>query len=162
MYFPDADCPFYRVTVLSRYSPHNVPDADRFWSLLIEVSESRDRPVPNSLEDGVLQGLVNTRLVTSVSQVHHTWHRRLEHGYPVPTRERDRALAEIQPLLESVEVYSRGRFGAWKYEVSNQDHSLAQGVELVDRWLTNASEKTLHDPQGVNSTLSTRSRPLRG
>ena len=29
MYFPELDCPFYRVTVFSNYSPQNVPDAGR-------------------------------------------------------------------------------------------------------------------------------------
>ncbi len=47
----------------------------------------------------------------------------------------------IQPYLESKGIYSRGRFGAWKYEIGNQDHSLMQGVELVDRWLDGAEER---------------------
>ena len=29
MYFPESDCPFYRVTVFSHYSPNNVPDIRR-------------------------------------------------------------------------------------------------------------------------------------
>ena len=30
---------------------------------------------------------------------------------------------------------------SWKYEIGNQDHSLMQGVELVDRWLDGTEEK---------------------
>jgi hypothetical protein len=86
--------------------------------------------------------------------VHHVWHRRLEHGYPAPALGRDEALSQILPALEARDVYSRGRFGAWKYEVSNQDHSFAQGVELVDRWLRGTSEVTLHRPELVNRPRS--------
>jgi len=47
----------------------------------------------------------------------------------------------IQSYLESKEIYSRGRFGSWKYEIGNQDHALMQGKEVVDRWLDGAEEK---------------------
>ena len=72
----------------------------------------------------------------------------------MPTLGRDRALAEIRPRFEERDVFSRGRFGAWKYEVSNQDHSFAQGVEAVDRWLDGAPERTLDDPAAVNARRS--------
>jgi UDP-galactopyranose mutase len=39
------------------------------------------------------------------------------------------------PWLDSENVFSRGRFGAWRYEVGNMDHSVAQGVEWVNRVL---------------------------
>jgi hypothetical protein len=60
---------------------------------------------------------------------------------PDSSLDRDEALHVIQPYLESKEIYSRGRFGSWKYEIGNQDHSLMQGVELVDRWLDGTEEK---------------------
>lgn len=151
VYFPDADCPFHRATVFSRYSPANVPDPERYWSLLVEVSESPAKYVDGSrVLETTLQGLLDTGLLHDRGSVHHVWHRRLEHGYPTPTLGRDEALSQILPALEARAVYSRGRFGAWKYEVSNQDHSFAQGVELVDRWLRGVPEVTLHHPEVVN------------
>jgi hypothetical protein len=88
--------------------------------------------------------------------VHHVWHRRLEHGYPTPSLGRDRALAALLPALAARGIFSRGRFGAWKYEVSNQDHSFAQGVEVVDRWLCGGAEETLERPEVVNARRAER------
>jgi protoporphyrinogen oxidase len=156
MYFPEDDCPFYRVTHFSHYSPNNVPDISRYWSLMAEVSESAVKPVDAMrIESDTVDGLVNTGLVADRAQVHHTWHRRLPRGYPTPSRYRDRALEAILPALEARGVYSRGRFGAWKYEVSNQDHSFAQGVECVDHLLSGAPETTLRQPDVVNARRST-------
>ena len=56
-----------------------------------------------------------------------------DYTYPIPSVERDGALRVIHPYLESRDIYSRGRFGAWRYEVGNMDHSVAQGVEWVNR-----------------------------
>jgi hypothetical protein len=155
MYFPEDDCPFYRVTHFSRYSPNNVPDISRYWSLMAEVSESPAKEVAAaSVESDTIDGLVNTGLIANRRQVHHTWRHRLPRGYPTPSRHRDRALAFILPALEARAVYSRGRFGSWKYEVSNQDHSFAQGVECVDRLYSGSVETTLWHPEVVNARRS--------
>ena len=53
-------------------------------------------------------------------------------------------LGEIDPALRDSGIFSRGRFGAWKYEVSNQDHSVMQGVEAVDHLLSGKQERTYH------------------
>ena len=63
------------------------------------------------------------------------------HAYPIPSVDRNEALAVIHEYLEPHDIYSRGRFGSWKYEIGNQDHALMQGVELVDRWLDGKEEK---------------------
>lgn len=152
MYFPEADCPFYRVTVFSHYSPNNVPDATRYWSLMAEVAESSVKPVDaRHVVAETIAGLVSTGLISGPDAVHHTWHRRLEHGYPTPSLGRDRALEVLLPALEASDIWSRGRFGAWKYEVSNQDHSFAQGVEAVEHWLLGSPEITIHEPDVVNA-----------
>jgi hypothetical protein len=66
-----------------------------------------------------------------------------KYSYPTPTVERDAILAKVIPYLEARQIYSRGRFGMWKYEVSNTDHSLMQGVELVNRLLKDEPEATI-------------------
>jgi protoporphyrinogen oxidase len=159
MYFPEDDCPFYRATVFSNYSPNNVPDPSRYWSLMLEVSESSHKPVDgDTLEAQVVDGLLATGLITARQQVASLWRTRLEHGYPTPSVGRDAALSAILPVLEELDIHSRGRFGAWKYEVSNQDHSLMQGVEVVDRLLRGTPETTLHDAASVNAP-GLRERP---
>jgi hypothetical protein len=63
----------------------------------------------------------------------------------VPTLDRNGALGTIQPYLAQYDIYSRGRFGAWEYEIGNMDHSVMQGVELVNRWLLDEPETTWKD-----------------
>jgi protoporphyrinogen oxidase len=155
MYFPEDDNPFYRVTVFSNYSPNNVPDIRQGWSLMAEVSESPEKPVQSTPEarfEEVIQGMLNTRLIACREDIVHTWYARLEHGYPTPTIDRDEVVFGLLSKLDAMGIFSRGRFGAWRYEVSNQDHSLMQGVEWVDSQLNGGEELTLHHPEIVNRT----------
>ncbi len=153
MYFPESDCPFYRVTVFSHYSPANVPDSDSQWSLMAEVAESEHLPVDSSkLNSSVLAGLRATGLISEEqSAVVSTWAYRAGHGYPTPFLGRDAVLAEIHSALESKGVFSRGRFGGWKYEVSNQDHSFMQGMEWTDFRCRGRAERTYFDPAWANA-----------
>ncbi|MDR3792612.1 MAG: FAD-dependent oxidoreductase [Terracidiphilus sp.] len=152
MYFPEDNCPFYRVTVFSNYSPYNVPDIHTQWSLMLEVAESTAKPVDQArIMEDVIQGALNTKLIESREQLVSQWSHRAAFGYPTPGIDRDRALAEIIPAFEKYDVYSRGRFGMWKYEVSNQDHSFMQGVEVVERLINGRKEITAFDANRANS-----------
>jgi YD repeat-containing protein len=151
VYFPEDNCPFYRVTVFSNYSSNNVPDSEKHWSLIAEVSESQYKPVDRSrLLEQVIAGLLATGFVTRRDAIVSTWQYRAPYGYPTPGLERDAVLAEIVPFFESQGVYSRGRFGLWKYEVSNQDHSFMQGVEIVERLVNGRQEITAFDARCAN------------
>lgn len=46
--------------------------------------------------------------------------RRLEYGYPTPSVGRDGVLEKALPWLKDAGIWSRGRFGSYKYEVANQ------------------------------------------
>ena len=161
LYFPESDAPFYRVTHFSRYAPANVPNPSRYWSLMAEVSESRFRPAKGDVVRDTVDGLVAAGLIDDVADVHHTWHVRLERGYPVPSLHRERALQRLLPAFARRDVLSRGRFGAWRYEVSNQDHSFAQGVEAINRWLDDRVEETLTKPEFINARRPTPREVMR-
>ncbi len=136
MYFPEDNCPFYRLTYLSNYSPDVVPDIATHYSLLAEISRSPYKPVNREtvIED-TIQGLINARIISEEDRkdIVDTYLIERDYTYPLPGLDRDAALAAIHPYLETKDIYSRGRFGAWRYEVGNMDHSVAQGVEWANR-----------------------------
>ena len=146
MYFPEKNSPFYRLTYLSNYSPEVVPDATHQYSLLAEISKSEYKPVDGSkVIEETLEGMVNTKMLDEkdLDDVVDTYVIEREYTYPIPSLERDKALATVHPWLESQDIYSRGRFGAWRYEVGNMDHSVAQGVEWVNRVVLGDRENEL-------------------
>ena len=122
MYFPEDNCPFYRLTYLSNYSPEVVPDASTHYSILAEISRSdfKEEDADCIIEE-TIQGLINTKMISQcdVQDIVDTHLIERDYTYPVPGLERDEALGAIHPFLESHNIYSRGRFGAWRYEVGN-------------------------------------------
>ncbi|MBT8337493.1 MAG: FAD-dependent oxidoreductase, partial [Gemmatimonadetes bacterium] len=129
MYFPESSSPFYRVTVFSNYSPNNVGRPGEQWSLMAEVSESPEKPVDRErVAKDVVEAFRRIGFMRPDEQPVSVWYRRMERGYPTPWLGRDEVLGPVQAELERYDVFSRGRFGTWKYEVSNQDHSVMQGV----------------------------------
>ncbi|KAG9778933.1 Udp-Galactopyranose mutase in complex with Udp, partial [Aureobasidium melanogenum] len=185
LYFPENDCPFYRATIFSNYSPHNQPVATKklatmqladgsapestglnegpYWSIMLEVSESSMKPVDSeNLLKECIQGLVNTEMLQPKDEIVSTYHRKFDHGYPTPSLEREGVLKELLPKLKDMDIYSRGRFGAWRYEVGNQDHSFMQGVEAVDAIVNGSVELSLFYPDFVNSRSNDERRLVDG
>lgn len=143
MYFPESNCPFYRVTYLSNYSPRNIPGKE-FYSLMCETSYSKFKSVnKKNIFEETIQGLINTKLIEEKDRKHIVSKYLLdrEYSYPIPTVGRDKALKAINRFLENVDIYSRGRFGSWKYEVGNMDHSLMQGVGIVNKLILGELEE---------------------
>ncbi|CAD7963816.1 unnamed protein product [Amoebophrya sp. A25] len=181
LYFPEDDCPFYRCTVFSFYAKANCPDesvklrtlqlcdgtqyseaekspeAGPYWSLMFEVSESaKHKPVDvTKIVAETIQGAINTQLVQPKDEIVSIYHRRLAKGYPTPHVDRDECIAKLLPELKEKSIWSRGRFGAWKYELGNQDHTCMQGVEAVDNMLFGVKEFTLEYPDKANAKKNT-------
>lgn len=166
MYFPESNCPFYRATYLSNYSPYMTPDKDTHYSLLTETSYSQFKPVDRrTIVDETIQGLINAGLLKEEDRrdIVDVWHHEADYSYPTPGVERDEILAKVIPYLEGYDIYSRGRFGMWKYEVSNTDHTLMQGVELVNHLLLNEPETTIgltYESTGDGRNAAKHERPI--
>jgi protoporphyrinogen oxidase len=151
LYFPEETQPFFRATVFSNYSAGNVPKPDEQWSLMFEVVETKLRPVKiKTIVEQVIQGALKAKLINSPEDIVSRWHFHSDLGYPIPTLSRDKVIDDLLTALQQKGVYSRGRFGAWKYEVSNMDHSFMQGVEAVNHLLTGQPEVTVWQPNQVN------------
>jgi protoporphyrinogen oxidase len=185
LYFPEDNAPFYRATIFSNYSPYNQPQKDvklptlqlgdgskpkssdakegPYWSIMLEVSQSTKKPVDeaNLLRD-CIQGLINTEMIKPEDEIVSTYHRKFDHGYPTPALEREGVLKELLPKLQDMDIWSRGRFGSWRYEVGNQDHSFMLGVEAADNIVNGAVELTLNYPDFVNGRKNEERRLVQG
>lgn len=115
----------------------------------------------NILRDSI-QGLINTDMIKAEDEIVSTYHRCFDHGYPTPSLEREGVLKELLPKLQAKDIYSRGRFGSWRYEVGNQDHSFMLGVEAADHIVNGAVELTLNYPDFVNGRKNDERRLLEG
>jgi UDP-galactopyranose mutase len=150
MYFPEDNCPFYRLTNFHNYSPNNAARPGRSRALMAETSFSEHKPEDAArLMHDTVDGLENTAMLREHdrSRILSRWEMTVDYGYPVPTLGRDAALDVLQPWLEAHDVCSRGRFGGWKYEVANMDHSVMQGVEWADRVVRGKPETTYTVPK---------------
>jgi protoporphyrinogen oxidase len=134
MYFPQDHAPFYRATNFAKYSSANVPDGDveRYCAYMTETSYSPEKPEPREdLEQRVEAGLRASGVVAGRPRVASIHVEDIPYAYPVPTLERDDALAVIQPWLAGHDVFSRGRFGSWRYEIGNMDHAVKMGIDAA-------------------------------
>lgn len=149
IYFTDAEMPCYRATYFSHYSPNNVPNGntDKYSSLMCEMSfKVGENPDPEQTMEKMIAGLIRAGMIeeTDRRRIVSRYHRVVGYSYPIPTLGRDKALEVLQPALLAKGIYSRGRFGAWRYEIGNMDHSVMMGVESVNNILTGAKEEVLH------------------
>lgn len=144
LYCPDPAVPWYRATMLHNYDPGNAGPGR--WNVLCEVpvlpgevltAEDAVRGTEESLRAlGAQSHLVVSRFSQYIAM-----------GYPVPTLGRDEIVRDADQRLRAHGFYSRGRFGGWRYESSNQDYGYLQGREAVDAALSGAAEDVYWHPE---------------
>lgn len=144
LYCPDEGVPWYRATMLSNYDPGNAGPGR--WNVLCEVPSFPDRPdSAQTVVGAVLDSLA--ALGADPGAVVSRFVRTIPFGYPVPTVGRDDVLRGADTMLTELGIYSRGRFGGWRYESSNQDYGYLQGRQAVDNALSGAAEDVYWHPE---------------
>ena len=141
--------PCYRGTYFSHYSRFNVPggDTERYSSLMCEMSfRVGESPNAEHILDRVIAELIRVKILeeSDRERIVSRYSRTVAYSYPIPTLGRDRALGILQPALMQRGIYSRGRFGAWRYEIGNMDHSVMMGVEAVNHIVAGEKENVFH------------------
>lgn len=144
IYSPQKDVSFFRTTYLSNYSPNNTP-INGSYSLMCETNyikkekeNNKEKVIAKTIDDLIKLQIINRK---DKKDIISRYLIDVKYAYPIPTLNRDKTLREIQPYLEKNAIYSRGRFGAWKYEIGNMDHCLMQGVEIIDRLVLGKPER---------------------
>lgn len=146
-YFPEKISPFYRITYFHNYSYNNIPNGNtnKYSSIMCETSFSEFKKEPDdTIINKTIKGLINSGIIKNKDSknIISKYKLTVPYTYPVPTLKRDESLKILQPYLETHNVFSRGRFGGWKYEVGNMDHSFMMGVEVIEKILKNKDEET--------------------
>ncbi|KAK6754404.1 hypothetical protein RB195_013422 [Necator americanus] len=141
LYFPQPDIIFYRCTFMSNFNERLTPNAALFWSVLVEIGMAIDEPVDkDTIIESTIRDLIEHGIIYPTNRIESKWLHVLPYGYPIPTLNRDEELKNVHRTLENEHIYSRGRFGSWRYEVANQDHSFTMGIDVVDKILYGTDE----------------------
>lgn len=105
-----------------------------------------ESPNPERILDRVIAELIRVKILeeSDRERIVSRYSRAVAYSYPIPTLRRDHALGMLQPALMQRGIYSRGRFGAWRYEIGNMDHSVMMGVEAVNHIVAGENENVFH------------------
>jgi protoporphyrinogen oxidase len=133
IYFPDEEVPFYRAGFPSNFSSSVMPPG--MSSMYVEFGFPRnEEPDRAELERRTIEALRREGILEQGDRIPVRDWVRIDPGYVVFDRSRQRALRELMPGLERWGVHPIGRYGAWTY--SYMERALLDGMELADRLST--------------------------
>ncbi|PWN89285.1 hypothetical protein FA10DRAFT_267857 [Acaromyces ingoldii] len=150
----DENVAFHRATIPTNFSA-SMSGPGR-WNILFETSMSQHRRLKQATREELvqdhLQQLREWDAIGLDEEPVSVYYRHLDFGYPLPFRGRDAILdgrhtggedeGGLLTKLERQGIVSRGRFGGWRYESSNQDYAFQQGIEAIDFVNEGVPEKT--------------------
>lgn len=141
LYFPEKKYVFYRVSQTSKYAPDNTNNS----KIIVEITDT-GKYTKEELKDIVLKDLIKSRIIDDsfLNNIKSYFYRFIDRGYPIPTVETQSSVNYILNRLELLNIFSRGRLGAWSYNLGSMQDAMLQGVEIAGRIVNNEKEKLLN------------------
>ncbi|MDH4099669.1 MAG: FAD-dependent oxidoreductase, partial [Nitrospirota bacterium] len=129
-YIPEPEFPFYRVGFSSNFSRSVAPAGTS--TMYIEVAHMPENPLDHQQTlEIVLKDFVKSGMLTPDDNVIATDIVDIPYAYVVYDRHRQKVLPEAFSWLESLSIFSVGRYGAWIY--GSMEDAILQGKEVAEK-----------------------------
>jgi hypothetical protein len=125
IYAPEKRLPFYRVGIYSNAVASMAPAGAA--SFYVELADRG--PVSDATISDVAQGLTEIGAIRSPGDIRFADAREIKYAYVVFDEHYVAATTAIFRFLESHDIYSRGRYGAWTYNA--MEDCLLAGREVA-------------------------------
>lgn len=127
VYFPEKKYPFYRVGVYSNVTKHCAPAGCA--AIYVELSRKPKTKLnkPKLLKE-VIKGLIDAGITDKKDTIETVNFLDMPYAYVIYDWKRPLVLAKINNFLNKNNVYSLGRYGAWKYSFVEESISDAKAL----------------------------------
>ena len=125
-YFPERRYPFYRIGYPSNLSSNMAPD-DCF-SITVEVSYSRSRPLPRGMLQRIIRSLGKLGIVKEEFKTRTMSVDTIKYAYVFLDRQTREAIPMLNEYTTKRKVYLLGRYGRWEYSSISDSLREARGL----------------------------------
>jgi protoporphyrinogen oxidase len=144
VYFSQPEFPFFRLVFPSNICGKLAPEG---CGLIAAEISNPETGREEELERHVAQCLEKLGLISQRSDVVQVVRNYFPYAYPVHDLDRAFRVQRLQDFLNSKQVWSIGRFGAWRY--SSIDDAIIEALHLVPRLLKSSPGSSLSDETGT-------------
>ncbi len=115
IYFPDNEIIFYRVGFYHNITENLLPNKN-FSSLYVEVSTKNSKKISiQTIYEQLIKNLLEIGLIKSTKDIMFYNILEIPYAYVIYNNYREKLLPILQKFLSNYNIYSIGRYGAWKY-----------------------------------------------
>jgi protoporphyrinogen oxidase len=134
VYFPEAEFPFFRLVFPSNISKDLAPEGGG----LISAEISNPQPgQEEALEKHVQACLLKLGWIEKAQDVARVVRNQFPYAYPIHDLERGERVRRLLDFLQTKQVWSIGRFGAWRY--SSMDDAITEALQIVPAIVASSS-----------------------
>jgi len=123
LYFPEPQYPFFRIVFPSNICPSLSPENTSVIS--VEISQP-DKARLDDLEAATRKHLIELGFLRDEADICYAARHYFDHAYPVHDLDRQACVSHLVEFFKSRDVWTIGRFGAWRY--SSIDDAIAEAL----------------------------------